>query len=496
MIGDSLVYGTADANNIGAAQWFDVDSAFAPVTFASDQAANTNDPPPFGAEIGPESLVAYNPGLSPGFGFEITLMKTLYALSPKYAYLVKCGIISALLDAHWLPTANYPTTSPNLYASQIARIKAYETSTGRRTAIVIVVLGTNDGSSSGAAGRMAANMAAMVTQLHSDFPDAVIVWPLVNINTVQTPDNIPTVRTQMLTYAATAPAYFMMPNIDHFQLAAGDPFHWDTPYVLAAGHTFAYAAYDLAGRTRPSVTTTPAVVGIGVPLKADGASATLTPLPEAGTLDGDTTLAFCMTQSVTPGGGAGTQTISCSAGWTIVAGASGQSSATGFTTTWAVYKRKVPTGEVETDSLSPSKDRRAAAPTFTIANGGDSVAQVITVRGPTSGAQDVDASQLASLNAFSTGPHTVPAFSTTSDHDLVLYFVGGGGSPGNASTLTALGVTGLTKIGEANFAFTSGDNVVLGLYASSKALAGSVGTASLSFTNATLVFASAIALKP
>lgn len=492
-LGDSIIVGTGDDSiGDGAPLWFSVRTAFVPVTFASHQALSPSIPP-FTSEIGPEALVAYAPGTTLAFGPEIMLGKTANALTSKFGYIIKAGIGGSLLDTHWNPTGTYPASGAgNLFNTEVARAQAYETSTGRKIRIIYVNLLTNDAGDAGASSRVVANMGALVSALHALWPNASIVWPLIHVSTGQT--NTATVRTNQLSYASTAPAYFRLINIDRGGLQ--DTLHPNTAAVLGLlGPMVAYQGADMQGIPRQAAVTVPALVGQGVPVFANGASPTLTPLPEAGTLDKDTCLAFCLTNSLTPGGGAGTQTISCSAGWTLVT--TGQVTTAGFTSTWALYKRKVPDGEVGTNTVPPSVDAAAAAPTFTIAHGGDSLAQVFTVRGPTPGNQDVDASMSANaLDVFGTGPFTIPTWTTITDQDLVLYIVGGAGSVGNASTLIAAGVTGLTKVGESLFTFTSGDTVLWAIYAGTRPTHGAVGTGSLSFTQNTLAFASAVAMKP
>lgn len=491
MIGDSIVVGTGDATDNGAAHWFGVNTSFSPVTFASHQALSPGLPP-FTSEIGPEALVAYNPGTTLGFGPEIMLGRTGNAITSIIGYIVKAGIGGALLDTHWLPTGTYPASGAgNLFNTEIARAQSYEALTGRAVKIIYVNLLTNDAGDATASSHVVANMGAMVSALHGVWPNASIVWPLIHVSTGQT--NTATVRTAQLSYASTAPVYFRLVNIDRFALQ--DTLHPDTRAVLDIGRIVAYQGADMQLIPRQKATTTPVLVDQGVPMYANGANTTLTPLPGPGTLDGDTTLAFAYTNSVTPGGGAGTQTITCSAGWTLVT--NGQTTAAGFTSTWAWYKRKVPANEVETNTVSPSVDATAAAPTFTIANGGDDLAQVFTVRGPTAGAQDVDASVSTNgLNTFSAGPDTVPSLTTTADNDLMLYLIGGAGGTGNSTSLTVAGVTGLSKLAETFVTYSSGDTVTWGLYSGTRPAHGAIGTGSMSFGGSTLAIASAIGITP
>lgn len=493
-IGNSIVVGTGnDASRNDAPHWFGVATSFPSVTFASHQALSPNLPP-FSGEIGPEFLVAYAPGATLAFGPEIMLGKTAFALSSKFAYIVKAGIGGALLDTHWHPTGTFPASGAgNLFNTEVARAQAYEVSTGRKVRLIFVDLLTNDAGDAGAAGRVVANMGAMVSALHAAFPNASIVWPLIHISTGQA--NTAAVRTAQLLYASSAPSYFRLINIDRHGLQ--DTLHPDTRAVLDFPRAVAYQGGDMQGIARQVAVTTPALVGQGVPVTSNGASSTLTPLPEPGTMDKDTCLAYCFTNSITPGGGAGTQTITCSAGWTLIPSASSQVTNSGFTSTWALYKRKVPDGEIATNTVPPSVDAAAAAPTFTIANGGDNLAQVFTVRGTVPGSQDVDASMAANaLGSFGTGPFTVPSFTTLTDNDLVIYIVAGAGLAGNVATLTVAGVTGLTRIGETTFSFSSGDTVGWSVHVGTRASHGAIGTGSLSFAASAIPTLSGVALKP
>lgn len=481
VIGDSIVGGTVDANNIGAVLENGVDTADSLVTLAALRATSTTDPPPFGAEFGPTGLVAFNPGAVPGFGPEITVGRTLNAISPSFGYVVKCGITSSFLATHWLPTATYGSSlsGGNLYRNQVARAHAYETSTGRLVRVIYVNLGTNDASDSTASSNMATNMATMVNQLHVDFPYAVIVWPLINVNTVQT--NTTTVRTQQTTYASTAPSFFRLVNIDELTLA--DILHPDTPSILHLGKKVARAGADLRSIPRVVPSPAPAIVGNGVSLF--GGAGTYSPLGDPETRFGDTEFAIYQCSGATPGGGAGTMTITGPGGlWTLVT--NGQTTSTGFTCTWAIYKRPVQSGESGTGTL--------ATASATFANATDCIAKRITARGPT-GTQDVDVSASTVLNAFGTGPFTIGALTTTADNGLVIYIVGGPPvSTGNVSTLTASGLANVSKYTESYYPVSGMPS--LGIWTGTLAAHGSTLTASVSFSASTIAYAAAIAVKP
>lgn len=482
VIGDSIAGGTGDANNIGPVLENGVDTAFSFVTLAAQRAANTNDPPPFGAEFGPTPLVAFSPGNVPGFGPEITVGRTLKAIAGAFGYVVKCGITSSLLATHWLPTATYGSTLPggNLYRNQRNRVRAYEASTGRVVRLIYVNLGTNDASDTTAANAMAANMTTMVNQLHVDFPEAVIVWPLINVNTVQTFTT--TVRTQQTTYASTAPSFFRLVPIDEVVLA--DILHPNTPGILHIGKKVGRAGADLRSIARLVPAPACAIVGNGVSLF--GAGPTLSPLGDPESRVGDTELLIAQCSGVTPGGGAATMTITGPGGlWTSVT--NGQTTAAGFTCTWAVFKRKVQSGESGTGTL--------ATATATVTNATDCIAKRITVRGPVSGNQDVDVAASTVLNQFGAGPFTIGALTTTVDNGLVIHIVGGPPTgAGNVSTITAGGLANVAKYTESYYPTTGSPS--LGIWTGTLAAHGSTGTASLSFSLSTIAYAAAVAFKP
>lgn len=482
MLGDSIAGGTGNANNIGPVLENGVDTAFTPVTLAAQRAANTNDPPPFGAEFGPTALVAFSPGAVPGFGPEITLGRALNGISGTFGYLVKCGITSSFLSLHWLPSSSYGSTlsGGNLYRNQVARAHSYEALSARQVGVIYDNLGTNDASDTTAANAMAANMATMVNQEHADFPGAVIVWPLINVNTVQT--FTATVRTQQTTYAATAPNFFKLLNIDEVSLA--DILHPDTPGILHIGKKVARAAADLRGIPRVVPAPAPALVGNGVSLFGGGA--TLAPLGDPETQLGDTELLIAQASGVTPGGGAGTMTITGPGGlWTSVT--SGQSTAAGFTVTWAVFKRPVQSGESGTGTL--------ATATVTFAQSTDNIAKRITVRGPVSGHQDVDVSASTVLNQFGAGPFTIASQTTTVDNDLVIDIVGGPPtSTGNVSTFTAAGLANVAKYTESYYTTTGSPS--LGIWTGTLAAHGATGTKSLSFSLSTIAYDAEIVIHP
>jgi hypothetical protein len=490
MFGDSITVGQANANPVAAPLEFGVGSTFSAVTLASQQAANTTDPPPFGAEIGPEALQAYNPGGTPGFGAEITLGRQLNAISSQFGYLVKCGITASLLKTHWLPNAAYwqASSGGSLYKTEVARVHSYEALSGSIAKIVYVNLDTNDASDATASSQVAANMTTEVTQLHADFPSAVIVWPLIHSGTVQT--NTATVRTQELTYAGTAPSYFMLIDIDDMTLQ--DTLHPDTNSMLTIGQRVAFAGTDLLGIARQVVSGAPQIVGAGVPMS--GSAATLTPLAWPGTTDNDTELLIGIASGVTPGGGAGTMTVSTPAGWTSVT--NGQITAVGFTTTWRVLSRAVGAGEVETNPTPPAQARRAASVSITFAQSTDNIAKRITIRGPNPH-PTVDQAASTQPNQFTTGPVTIGSQTTTADNELVIDIVGGGAaSTPDASSFTAAGLSNVAKYSESFYPMPSSDSVTLGIWTGTLAAHGATGTKSLSFAVNTLVIDSEVTIKP
>ena len=494
VIGNSNVAGQGNAMNINGVREFGVATAFPSVTLAAVRAPNTNDPPSFNADT-PIQLDAYNPGLQPGFGPSVTLGHQLFEISPSFAYIVEQSIVSSFLATHWLPTATYmlASTGKNLYNTARDRARAYETSTGREVQIIYVCLGTNDASDSTAANAMDTNMGVMCDQLHADFPNAKIVWPLVASGTVQT--FLTTTRTKMLSFATAALSarpYFVMPNIDYAGMR--DPFHWDDNAILRIGNQWAFAGADLRGIPRRSVTSV-TLVGRGV--AAQGNASTLTALSWAGIQDRHTELLWAIASGQTPAGGASTQTISDPAGWTLRTQGQTTTGTGGFTGTWKVWGRPVGAGEVGTNSVPPSVDSRAPSVSVNFANSSENYLQRFAYDGPNAHPSFNAAVSMDALNAFDNSAHTISAFNTTADGALVTYFVGGESFPtGNTATLTAAGLTGVANFTETAHLMPDTGNVLASVWTGSKAVQGPTGTASVTTSINTLLCIAAVAMVP
>lgn len=483
-----------NATNSTIVKEFNVDVAFPGVTLNSQIADTGGATPTYPltfTQFGPTSLIAYNPGASQGFGPEVPIGRALNAISSSFTYVVKCAVTASELHSHWLPTStSVQGDGKNLYATQRDRARALEASTGGTVKVIYLDLGANDSVNTTPANAMQTNMGAMVAQLHADFPSAVIVWPLLTLATATT--FVATVRTKMLAYASTAPSYFMMPNLDDSQLS--DASHWNNRAVLTVGPRLGDAARELLGIAPATAGPAPDIVGNGVTFATNA----LTLLADAagGTRDGDLELAFCCVSGATPGGGAALQTISDPAGWTIETG--GQTTGGGITGTWRVWSRQVAAGEIAADSVPPSRDRRPPQASVTIVNAVENIFKRITIRGPTPFTLAVEAKISDSYNtALSTGPKTMSAVTTGGPNRLIVYFTGGlFFSANGVITITAAGVTGLTKFCETYHSMPDTGQPVHSIWKATKATLGSTLTASQTSTLNNLQISSVLAISP
>lgn len=494
MDSNGITKGTSNSANTNRILEHGVDTDFTAVTINS-KIADTGGATPvdtpggsFGTLFGPVPLRSHAAsGVAQRFGTEITFGKQLYAISSAFAYVTVCAITAAELQSHWLPTANFPTVGSNFYTIEKTRLKALEASTGRVVRVIYCDLGANDSVNAGPAGNMQANMGTMVTQLHADFPQAVIIWPLLSLATNTAFRN--TVRTAMLAYSATAPSYFFMPNVDYATMP--DISHWDDPSCLTIGTQVAEAAREMLAIAPVAVTTFPDVVGFGV--TKFGNTATLTADAYKGSQDNDFEVLFghsgCGTASGVP-------TISDPAGWTKIIE---QTTTAGIiNATWDVNVRKVPVGEIATDTVANSHDRSPPQVTCTYTNGIENMLKRITVRGPNGATLAVDTSTSDVFNTNSTGPKTISAVTTTAANELILYIVGGMTFTANptVTSFTAAGLTNVAKVIEFSTNMPDGDWGLISIWKGFKATAGSTGTASVSFNVNVLAVDAVIAFKP
>jgi hypothetical protein len=474
---------------------FGVDADFPSVTvnekIADTGAATPTDTPggAFGTLFGPAPLRAHaGAGVAQRFGSEITLGRQLYAIDSRFGYLTTCAITSAELQSHWLPTANFPTTPPNFYTIEKNRLKALEASTGRVVKVIYCDLGANDSVNAGPAGNMQVNMGTMVTQLHADFPSAVIIWPLLHLATGTA--FAATVRTQMLAYSATAPAYFFMPNIDY--TTTPDATHWDNPTSLTIGQQIADASREMLAIAPVSTVTTPDVVGDGVTQFRSG-DGTLTANAWKGTRDEDIELLFAM------GGGlvaSGMPALTDPAGWTNII--NNTTTAGIINARWKVWWRKVPVGEYVTDTVANSHDRSPPQASVTYTNSAENTLKRIAIRGPVPSTLAVDTSISDQFNLNNTGPRTISAVTTSANNSLVVIFTGGPSFTAAPATtaFTAAGLANFTRVTESYFNFTDTTNSLISISKGTKATAGSTGTASATYNVNVMAISAVVAFKP
>lgn len=477
--GDSniITKGTNNSANTNSILEYGVDTDFPTITvdehIFDTGGATPSDPPVLTTSFGPVPLRSHAAsGNAQRFGSEITFAKQLNAIRNTFGYVVTAAYTSAELQTHWLPSATFPTVGPNLYTIEKTRLKAVEATTGRTVRVIYCDLGANDSVSAGPAGNMQTNMGTMVTQMHADFPNAVIIWPLLSAATATA--NVATVRTKMLAYSATAPSYFFMPNVDYATMP--DISHWDNYSCLTIGTQIAEAARETMGISPVAVTGSPDVVGYGVTQFGNGAS--LTFQPYKGTQDGDIVVLFAHGGGLTA---SGVPALSDPAGWTKIIDRT--TTAGIINASWKVWTRKVPNGEIATDTVANSHDRTSPAATVTFTNAVENMGRMVTIRGPVPATLAVDTSTSDIFNLNNTGPRTLSALTTGANLALILYFVGGMTFTANPTTsaFTNGGLTGLARVTEFSTNMPDGDWGLISVYKGFKATTGSTGTASATF---------------
>lgn len=491
---NGITKGTSNSANTNRILMYGVDTDFASVTLdekiADTGAATPTDTPggAFGTIFGPAPLRSHAAsGVAQRFGTEITFGKQLYAISPNFGYVTVDAITSASLHLHWGPNVTFPTVGANFYTIWKTRLRALEASTGRIVRVIYCDLGANDSTDATAANAMQTNMGTMVTQLHADFPNAVIIWPLLSLATVTA--FVATVRTKMLAYAATAPSYFFIPNVDYATMP--DISHWDDPSCLTIGTQIAEAAREMLAIPAVSVTTSPNVVGFGVP--KFGNSSPLLLDAYKGTQDQAYEVLFSHSGNLVA---TGMPAIADPATWTTLI--DNTTTAGIINARWKVHGRKVPVGEIATDTVTNSHDRSPPQASIAITTGLENMAMRVTVLGPTGATLAVDVADSDQFNTNNTGPKTIKAVTTTAANEMILYIVGGMTFTANptVTSFTAAGLTNVSRVIEFSTNMPDGDWGLISIWKGFKATAGSTGTASATFNVNVLAVDAVIAFKP
>lgn len=494
MDSNGITKGTNNSPNNNSISEHGVDTDFSQVT-VNEKIADTGGANPvdtqggaFTTLFGPVPLRShFSTGTSQRFGVEITFGRRLYAIDPRFSYVTTCAITSAELHTHWLPTATFPSVGDNFYTIEKKRLKALEASTGRTVKVIVCDLGANDANNSTPANAMQTNMGTMVTQLHADFPEAVIIWPqLCSATTFGA--FVATVRTKQQAFAATAPSYFFAPNIDYATLA--DTAHWDNATALTIGTQLAEAAREVLGIAPTAVTGRVNFIGYGV--TKFGSAGTHTADANKSTQDKDIELL------IGHGGGlvaSGVPALSDPAGWTKIIDRT--TTAGIINSTWKVWWRKVPSGEIATDTIANIHDRSPPQATVTFTNAVENTLKRLTFRGIDPDNLVVDVSTSDIFNTNNTGPKTISGVTTTADGDEVLYLTGGTSftSGPTVTSFTASGLANVTLISDTYFSMPDTTHTLLSFWKGTKTTAGSTGTASVSFNNNVLAIDGVIAFK-
>jgi hypothetical protein len=380
------------------------------VTYNARYAPATSDPPAW-AELTTGDLRAYAQDGTPGMGFELTLGETLFEAGTS-PWLVKLAISGSTLATEWSPSTAFlrTTTGTNLFDTWVARMRAFEASTGRPLAGVVVNLGTNDAFDSGHASRFADNMTAFIAAARTALgADLAIVWIKTNPHT--TAPFVTTVIAGQVAVAAADPRITVVDIADIPLLSDG--LHYDTDGYLTIGQRAGFAMLDQLGAGRRGVCGAPAVVGWGPAAHGDGA---VMPRSWPGTQVGDR-------EYLVVTAGLQDAELAAPAGWSETAAAT--STFSGLAQRMAIYEREVAT-----------LDATGRPPATTVADTNNlNAAKIFTVRGPRANPTTDVAAGTAS-QSYDRGPIAVSGVTTTAANDLVLVFAGGySGSGSNALTI-------------------------------------------------------------
>ena len=497
--GDSICFGqgnpaiSAGEYPLGAFESVTSDGVIPIVTLDRFAAPAENDPPTF-THFGPIALQAYDAGHIPGYGAELQLGRTFFAIggwTSGSGYLTQRAI-SGVFTFEWDPGSTYmlATTGKNLYNTWRDQALADQTATGRKLGIVVFILGTNDANNGTFATAVGTHAGNIVTQIGIDFPAGAnwstpsIVFVMPHVDTTNT--FTAQVRASLLTYAGMAPSNVRVVSIDRDAAIGIDGVHPDSDSYHGMGQLIGLIAGDMRGIPRRVVAgPAPEVVGFGVPAHGSG---NLAVRSAAETQDGDTEHLVCLS------GGFSAGTIDTPAGWTLKA--SGSSTAVGVTEQYVLFERQVNAADLD------SFDRPApVAVTFHTST--ENYAQRFTLRGPNLHPMiDVavaftDPTAGVAPNVFGTGSYTVPSATASVDHTRVIRYVGGfNAGAGGGVTLTDPGLTLVAEIKDASYQLPDTGYQLASATSGVCDLAGPTGVASVTFATSTLPAIITAIVKP
>jgi hypothetical protein len=354
--------------------------------------------------------------------------------------------ISGTSLAEWVPSSTYmlATTGTNLYNTWKARQAALLATSGRALGGVVIGLFTNDAATSLNANQVTARLAALTSQIRSDFGSGVaFVFILPHVSTGNA--FISTARAQVIAAGLAIPNVAVV-NVDAVPLA-GDLLHYTRPTLV--GQLTGIAMLDLLGYKRRTFAV-PDIVGWA---PASFGSGAMTPSAPADIRHGDLLL-----MAVVTGVTSGTLSASAPSGWTREAFAD-TVSVSGVFEHFALFSKPVLQSELDVNG-------KTIAPVSIAAVGVENAAQIFCVRSaklfPTVVAAQatVDGS-----GGFGTGPLSVTGVTPTAPGQRILVFAGGfAGGIGAGMNATNAGVPDLAKFKDQQYLMPDTGNQLITVF--------------------------------
>lgn len=412
------------------------------------------------ARIGADNKMGNEIGLARGLETQIALPATS-----------SMGLVSATAAVHWLPTASYPTTPPNLFSLWVARTHALESAFGRVLDGTTVDLFANDTVSAPQSAAAGTNMAAIVSAMRAIWPNLPIVWPKLSISNLNAV-NRDTIRALQVTYAGGDPRLAL---VDTDDLPLSDGLHPTPNAYVTRGERFAYALHDLLGYPRASVSTTPALIGWGPAAWANVnlSFANANTINSSGAAQNGHLEIMAIETGILSGSAIGTPS-----GWTPV-GTLQTTGAGGIFVNVQIFSRQV------TTAILTANGGHMPATSFTAVDNRN-VAKIITVIGPN--ANPTIASATPFLANAAAASMTIPGITTGGPNRMVLVIAGGwAGSTARTQAITNGGLTGFTQYQDGAYPMPTTDAFVLAFAAGTKAAAGATGNTTVTVTGGTTI---------
>lgn len=168
------------------------------------------------------------------------------------------------MDTQWKPTANYPSSGPNLYNLMITDMKQAENDLGGTISAFVWYQGETDAQTSGAASNYQTNFTDFLNGVRANFPNVPIV--VIQINSGDAASFVSTVRTAQATVAGNFTKCTLLESSD--MPLQTDSVHVSSNGYIALGYRVAMAVLKALGITDTHTWTKDATSLIGMPQNA------------------------------------------------------------------------------------------------------------------------------------------------------------------------------------------------------------------------------------